>query len=166
MANWTFTPLLKPENAAWTSLSSEQLIITSLIPFKRRLKQMGGQRIFCSTTPFLVGSRLASTRRQDNTNNETIKGKCFSKNEDENHSNKKFWLLCIGSVEVDWLNQYYCKRKIHCQIHNNKCKLVKAKRYMFHEGSYFIWQLKRLETYWTVLPGSIVKQCKHVLKEI
>nr|ACU14596.1 unknown [Glycine max] len=58
---------------------------------------MGGQRIFCSTTPFLVGSRLASTRRQDNTNNETIKGKCFSKNEDENHSNKKFWLLCIGS---------------------------------------------------------------------
>jgi len=61
---------------------------------------MGGQRIF-STTPFLVGSGLASTRRQDNTNNETIEGKSFSKNEDENHSNKKFWLLCIGSAEVN-----------------------------------------------------------------
>ncbi|WVZ02082.1 hypothetical protein V8G54_022888 [Vigna mungo] len=58
--------------------------------------QKGDQRIFCSTY-FLISSRLTSTRRQDDTNNETIQGKSFSKDEDENHSNEKLWLLCIGS---------------------------------------------------------------------
>lgn len=71
---------------------------------------MGAQRISCSTAPILVSSRLAGARRQDNTNNETIKGKCFGKDENENHSNEKFWLLGVGSAERDLINRYYCKR--------------------------------------------------------
>lgn len=51
------------------------------------------------TAPFLVCSGLASSRRQDNADNEAIEGKCFSEDENENHSNKKFWLLCIGSAK-------------------------------------------------------------------
>jgi hypothetical protein len=51
------------------------------------------------TTPFLVCSGLASSRRQDNADNKAIEGKCFSEDENENHSNKKFWLLCIGSAK-------------------------------------------------------------------
>jgi len=92
--------VVNPESAVPTSLTST---INNLPPRPHNKKvkaEKGDQRIFCSTS-FLISSRLTSTRRQDDTNNETIQGKSFSKNEDENHSNEKLWLLCIGSAEED-----------------------------------------------------------------
>lgn len=48
--------------------------------------------------PFLICSGLTSTWRQDDTNNKAIQCKGFSENEDKDHPNKEFWLLCIGSA--------------------------------------------------------------------
>lgn len=50
-----------------------------------------------SAVPSLICSGLACSGRQDDAHNKTIKGQSFSENEDEDHPNKKFWLLRISS---------------------------------------------------------------------
>jgi len=42
---------------------------------------------------------LASAGREDDANNETIQGQCLSKDENQNHPNKKLWLLGICSTK-------------------------------------------------------------------
>lgn len=48
----------------------------------------------------LICSGLASTGGEDDANNEAIQCQCLSKDENENHSNKKLRLLCISSEEM------------------------------------------------------------------
>jgi hypothetical protein len=47
----------------------------------------------------LLSSRLTSSGGENDANNETIKGQCFSKDENEDHTNKKLWLLGISSAK-------------------------------------------------------------------
>ncbi len=63
------------------------------------------KRIFGNRAIFLVSSGLASSRRQDNANNKPIECKCFSEDENKDHSNKKFWLLCISSAKQKKLSE-------------------------------------------------------------
>jgi len=44
---------------------------------------------------------LASTRREDDANNKAIESQSFGKDEDEDHSNKKLWLLSVGSAKIN-----------------------------------------------------------------
>jgi hypothetical protein len=43
---------------------------------------------------------LTSSGGKNDTNNETVEGKCFSKDENEDHPNKKLWLLGISSAKI------------------------------------------------------------------
>jgi len=47
----------------------------------------------------LLGSGLASTGGEDDANNETIQRQRLSKDENENHSYEKLWLLGICSAK-------------------------------------------------------------------
>lgn len=47
----------------------------------------------------LISSGLASTGREDDANNESIQCQRLSKDENENHPNKKLWLLGICSTK-------------------------------------------------------------------
>lgn len=47
----------------------------------------------------LISARLASTGREDDTDNETVQGKSFRKDKDEDHADEQLWLLRIGPAE-------------------------------------------------------------------
>jgi len=47
----------------------------------------------------LLSPGLASTGREDDANNKSVQRQRLSENEDENHSNKKLWLLSICSTK-------------------------------------------------------------------
>ena len=44
----------------------------------------------------LLCTGLASSGRKDDSHNETVESKCFSKNEDKNHTHEQLWLLSIS----------------------------------------------------------------------
>ena len=47
----------------------------------------------------LLSSGLTSSGGKNDADNETIEGQCFSKDENEDHTNKKLWLLGISSAK-------------------------------------------------------------------
>ncbi|GER32046.1 low-density lipoprotein receptor-related protein 12 [Striga asiatica] len=55
--------------------------------------------LFSIRRAVLICSGLASTRREDDANNETVKSQSFSKNEDKNHPNKELWLFISNNSD-------------------------------------------------------------------
>lgn len=53
----------------------------------------------CAISGLLIGARLASTRREDDTDNETIQSKSFCEDKNQNHAHKQLWLLCVRPGE-------------------------------------------------------------------
>jgi hypothetical protein len=51
------------------------------------------------TDPSLIGTRLASTRGEDDTHDETVQSKSFREDEDVDHAHKQLWLLCVCPEE-------------------------------------------------------------------
>ena len=94
------------------------------------------KRIFGNTAIFLVSSGLASSRRQDNADNKPVEGKCFSEDENKDHSNEKFWLLCISSAKQNHIlkvghklmeiNETCRYSWIHYELKSNKRKPQKV----------------------------------------
>jgi hypothetical protein len=49
----------------------------------------------------LIGTRLASTRGEDDSNNETVQSKGFREDEDQNHPHKQLGLLRVCPEETN-----------------------------------------------------------------
>jgi hypothetical protein len=63
--------------------------------------------------------RLPSARGENDAHNQTIKGKSFSKNKDQNHPNKQLWLLRIRPAKVGRLQVRH--RWCHFEFTNRQC---------------------------------------------
>lgn len=73
--------------------------------------------VCASLTPSLIGTRLASARGEDDTDDETVQSKSFREDEDEDHAHKQLWLLCICPEEETSPNKLrmstYCKQGLN-----------------------------------------------------
>lgn len=67
----------------------------------------------------LIRSRLARTRREDDTNNQAIQSKSFCKDKDEDHAHEQLWLLRIGPAEEVNQNQMSISCKQECFTYNS-----------------------------------------------
>jgi len=61
---------------------------------------------------------LASTRGEDDTDDETVQSKSFREDEDEDHAHKQLWLLCVRPEEETSQNELRlstcCKQGLSC----------------------------------------------------
>ena len=65
-----------------------------------------------------IRTRLTRPRRENDTNNKTVEGKSFSKDEDENHSNKELRLLCIGPECIKYRKPIKHVKELEYDLYN------------------------------------------------